>query len=509
MTKLMLSFRPEQFGASRVAQWRNPWLLLLLLLAATAHAQITESVLYSFCSQISGAACSDGSGPLGDAIQASDGNLYGTTQTGGAHNGGSVFALNASGTLTTVYSFCAQANCADGQQPQSGVIEGADGNLYGTTRLGGASGLGTVYRLSRGGALTVLHSFCAQANCADGEWPVSALTADAGGNLYGTAQYGGAHSAGTLFEISAGAAFTVLHNFCGLALCADGALPASPPLLAANGNAYGTTMGQPGGKGNGTIYQITPGGAFTTLHSFCAAAGCPDGSAPVGRLVQAANGNIYGATQFGGLHSSSGTLFSITPAGQFASVYSFCALASCADGATPHSSPVLGSDGNLYGVTPTGGTHLSGALYGFTSTGTLYDFYQFCGAANCTDGYYPSGSVIQASDGNLYGTTFAGGNAQLAGTIFAVRATPALPPPIAIAASANPAKHGQPLTIRWSTANAYSQSMQACEAFVNGQPFLAVAPAGSRTFTPTSAGMFSVAITCGGVESGLLAVTVQ
>ena len=148
-------------------------------------------------------------------------------------------------------------------------------------------------------------------------------------------------------------------------------------------------------------------------------------------------------------------------------------------------------------------------LYGLTLSGSLYDFYQFCAAANCSDGYYPSGGVAQAGDGNLYGTTFAGGNAQLAGISFAVRATPALPPPISIAASANPAGSGQPVTIRWSTANAYSQSMQACEAFLNGLPYRAIAPSGSYTFTPSSAGTLNIAITCGGVESGLLTLTVQ
>jgi uncharacterized repeat protein (TIGR03803 family) len=482
---------------------------ILLSCALATQAQIAESTLHSFCSQVANASCSDGSGPAGDLIQASDGLLYGTTQTGGAHASGAVFAMNTAGALTTVYSFCAQAKCADGQQPESGVIEGTDGNFYGTTRLGGASGAGAVYRLTRSGALTVLHNFCAQANCADGQWPIAALTEDTHGNFYGAAQYGGAHSAGTLFEITAAGQFLVLHAFCSVAQCADGALPAAPLLLAANGNGYGTTFGQPGSKGSGTIFEITPSGVFTTLHAFCTAANCPDGNAPVGRLVQTADGSIVGATQFGGAHADSGSLFAITPAGQFTTLHSFCGLAGCADGSTPRSGPVLGSDGNLYGVTATGGATASGAAYRITVGGAAIALYEFCSVTNCPDGLSPRGAVVQAADGNLYGTAFAGGNAQLAGLAFALRGNPALPPPVTITASPSPAKTGQPATVRWAVANAYSAGMQVCEAFVNGQPYRAVTPSGSQTFTPTAPGALNIAITCGGVESGFLTLAVQ
>jgi uncharacterized repeat protein (TIGR03803 family) len=485
-------------------------LLSIALLLASALPALTQSatqtVLHTFCSAVAGISCTDGSGPVGDLIQASDGNLYGVTQTGGAHAAGSIFSLTLSGTLATVYSFCSQANCADGQQPAAGVIEGADGNLYGTTRLGGANNAGVIFRLTRSGVFSTLYSFCSQANCADGQWPHAALLQDSSGNLYGTAQYGGVNSAGTLFQLTPAGNLNVLHAFCSVAGCADGALPAGALLQAANGTAYGTTAG----KGNGgTIFQITPSGTFTTLHVFCTAANCPDGKSPAGRLVQAADGNLYGTTQYGGANSSQGTVFQLTPSGGFNTVYSFCALAACADGANPASGLFAGSDGNLYGTTENGGANLDGSLFRVASGGTVTTVYSLCSAANCADGAYVLSGLVQASDGNVYSASLGGGNTQYAGVVFALKASPALAAPVMLSTNAAAAHVGKPVTITWSVANAFSQTMKSCEGFVNGSPYQAAGPQGSMTLTPAAAGTLNLALTCGGVESGFLTLTVQ
>ena len=156
-------------------------LTVLMLFVAVArvptYAQ-TYSVLYSF----SGGA--DGASPsLGSLFQGADGNFYGTTSAGGTHGSGTVFKITPSGKLTTIYGFCAQTGCADGKTPNGRLVQADDGNLYGTTNTGGANGYGTVFRLTRGGALTTLYSFCAQTNCADGEYPTAGLIQAIDGNL--------------------------------------------------------------------------------------------------------------------------------------------------------------------------------------------------------------------------------------------------------------------------------------------------------------------------------------
>src|SRR5262249_50663939 len=143
----------------------------------------TETVLYSFCAQ---AGCADGSNPRAGVVIDAQGNLYGTTFHGGAQNAGVVFKVTPAGSETVLYSFCSQSGCTDGSHPQAGVVLDANGNVYGTTDTGGANGKGTVFKVTPAGTETVLHSFCSQSRCADGASPQAALTLDANGNLFGT-----------------------------------------------------------------------------------------------------------------------------------------------------------------------------------------------------------------------------------------------------------------------------------------------------------------------------------
>jgi uncharacterized repeat protein (TIGR03803 family) len=198
-------------------------LLALGVLLGAARAQ-TESVLYSFCPQYP---CADGEFPYAGVVFDQKGNLYGTTRNGGTQNNncgygcGVVFKLTPRGKETVLYSFCAQGNCADGAQPFAGLVFDQKGNLYGTTYLGGASNGGVVFKLTPKGKYTVLYSFCSQSGRTDGEYPAAGLVFDPKGNLYGSTYNGGAYNAycsdygcGVVFKLTPKGKYTVLYSFC-------------------------------------------------------------------------------------------------------------------------------------------------------------------------------------------------------------------------------------------------------------------------------------------------------
>ena len=255
-------------------------------------------------------------------------------------------AMSPAQTFTTLASFHGN----DGTYPSSALVQGFDGSIYGTTEHGGPfencqSGCGTVFRVTRDGELTSLYSFCTLAACADGVYPVSPLALATHGKLYGTTNQGGAYSCGTVFRISEAGALTTLHSFENI----DGCGPFGALVHAANGNFYGTTTAG-GANGGGTVFEMTPAGTLTTLYNFCAITGCTDGSGPSGLLVPAVGGTAYGTTLGGGTGCTSdacglyGTAFEITDAGALITLYNFCSLNYCADGSTP-SSLVQGSNG--------------------------------------------------------------------------------------------------------------------------------------------------------------------
>jgi uncharacterized repeat protein (TIGR03803 family) len=379
--------------------------------AITSHAQ-TFKTLVNFDGI-------NGSLPIVSLVQGTDGNLYGTTAEGGANGVGTVFKVTATGKLTTLYSFCSQANCTDGSSPYAGLSLGTDGNFYGTTIEGGAhSAGGTVFRITPTGALTTLYSFCAQANCTDGNEPDAGLIQATNENFYGTTAFGGPNGAGTVFKITPAGRLTTLYSFCHQANCTDGDDPAAALVQATNGEFYGTTV-LGGAYGEGTIFKITAAGNLTTVYSFCILGyPCTDGSNPSAGLIQAPNREFYGTAFWGGANNF-GTVFKITASGTLTTLYSFCGDPKCADGDNPASALVRATDGNFYGTTSAavigGGQNGDGTVFKITAAGTLTTLHSFSG----TDGDGPVGGLVQATNGNFYGTTPIGG-ANQDGTLFGV-----------------------------------------------------------------------------------------
>ena len=352
----------------------------------------------------------DGDYPVEVPVQATNGKLYGTTMEGGVnvcigdvtHSSphgkdigcGTVFEITPSGTLTTLYNFCSQSGCADGSGPSAGLVQGSDGNLYGTTRGGGANGYGTVFKITPSGTLTTLHSF----NGTDGSGnSAAALVQGADGNFYGTTESGGANGPGTVFKITPSGTLTTLHSF-------DGTDGAEPNGLAqgSDGNFYGTTYtgGDIANQPLGTVFKITPSGTLTTLHDFNGA----DGASPAAGLVQGTNGNFYGTTSV--------TFFEITPSGTLTTLHSFNGTDSSGESAA---GLVQGADGNFYGITKTGGANGYGTVFKITPTGALTMLHSF----DETDGQDAGPGLVQDTNGNFYGTTALGGASDY-GTVFSL-----------------------------------------------------------------------------------------
>ena len=371
--------------------------ILWLAMAGVSAASDTFTSLASFDK-------TNGNEPNHTAlIQATDGNLYGVTSYGGVNGSGAVFRVSTTGTLDAIYSFCSLANCADGENPYTSLIQASNGDLYGTTSAGGASKNGTLFKITTSGTLTTLYSFCSLANCADGSEPEGQLAEDAAGNIYGTANEGGASNFGTVFKFSTKGVLTTLHSFSG----ADGEYPEGG-LVAASGVFYGTAE-YGGANGDGTIFKITTAGTETTLHSFTGS----DGLNPKGWLVDVA-GTFYGTTEYGGANNE-GSVFKMTSAGAVTTLYSFCSLASCADGSAVTAGLMQATDGNLYGVTDIGGANNDGTAYELTLKGVLTTLHSFDG----TDGYGPQGTVLQDTNGDFYGITEFGGSSG-DGTVFSI-----------------------------------------------------------------------------------------
>ena len=383
-------------------------------------------------------------------VQSTDGYLYGTTFGGGINGStgpcasidgcGTVFKITPNGTLTTLYSFCGFSQCPDGAVPNAPLVQAVNGDFYGTTSGGGSSsyctsayyyyapGCGTVFKMTASGLLTTIYNFCSQVACADGAVPMAGLVRGSDGVLYGTTTSGGANNAGSIFKITLDGNLTTLYSFCSLSGCADGEVPAGL-VQATNGDLYGTTS--QGGSSTycasvnpfastcGTVFRITPSGTFTTLYSFCAQSGCADGFFPNGGLVQATNGRLYGTTAEGGItgtiacfFSGCGTVFKITSSGALTTVYSFTGED---DGEQPESGLIQATDGNLYGTTDQvlflSPDYFWPTIFKVTPAGSLTTLVAF-----------PAGTVgpsalVQDTNGYFYATTDSGGTAG-AGTIY-------------------------------------------------------------------------------------------
>ena len=361
--------------------------------------------------------------PEAGLVQGTDGNLYGTTYGYAGEQNGMIYKITLSGAFTTLHK---------GGEFAAALIQGTDGNFYGTSLAGGTVGYGWVFKVTPSGSLTTLHNF---GRLPSGTYPGAALVQASDGNFYGTTKEGGTNSCfyggtnfgcGTLFKITPSGTLTTLYDFCSQSGCADGQEPGGL-VQGADGNLYGTTSAGGNtacGGGCGTIFKITTTGTLTTLHSF----DLTDGDNPGAGLIQATDGNFYGTTYSGEANNSScspgtcGTVFKITPAGTLTTLHNF----DYTDGANPIAGLIQANDGNFYGTTGGGGNCTTfaggcGTVFRITATGALTTLHSF----EKTDGALPT-TLVQDTNGTFYGTTIRGGaNAYHAcggycGTIFSL-----------------------------------------------------------------------------------------
>jgi uncharacterized repeat protein (TIGR03803 family) len=404
-------------------------------LAQAAGASATTT-LYSFCAEDG---CADGAAPQAPMVMYQLGTLFGTTSAGGVYGAGTIFSLTQNGgswMRSTLYSFCAKKGCSDGTTPRGPIVMDAAGNLYGIASSGGAENGGVVFELSPAGQLKVLYdfpesaqprpalayagqgsgapydgvsplfglektggafgegaafqlsppvpgkknwrfatiySFCAKAGCVDGSGPsVLGALGTGGTSFVGATENGGKKSAGTVFSLFRDGRKwkeKVVHHFCSMHRCADGAHPNS--FIGSTGTTSAGGNTQCGGSGCGVLFTLTFGGlqtSFGIVHTFCSEANCADGTSPVALSV-GAGGSIFGVTASGGntafKEDGGGTLFTINGFGAFSTVQSFCAMAACADGANPAAAPTqVDFVGTMLGTTQAGGANGQG--------GTIY-----------------------------------------------------------------------------------------------------------------------------------------
>lgn len=362
----------------------------MALMLATAHPGLaqTETVLHSFTGK-------DGSLPGPRLTLDKGGSLYGST-VGNYPSIGSIFKLTPTGALKVLYRF------ADGQQrlfTTGKLVLDSPGNLYGVDQTGGASGNGSIFKLTPSGVFQVLYSFTGQG---DGAYPNGVIT-DGQGNFYGTTNKGGTYGQGTVFKFTPSHGLTVLYTFTG---GSDGGEPFDAALYRdSQGNLYGTTMFDGGFISEGVVFKVTPQGTESVLHTFL---GGSDGAHPKGSLIADSSGNLYGTTS-SGEHLSGGTVFKITPAGVMTELHTF----SGSDGFDPNAGLAMDAQDNLYGTTFSGGTSNDGVVFEITPESVESVLYNFAGS----DGATPYSGVIINEQDTLFGTTGFGGTFNL-GTVF-------------------------------------------------------------------------------------------
>ena len=361
------------------------WVIAVFALVRTAGAALFLQTLHGFGS--------NPKNPQAGLVQVNDGSFFGTTEFGGTNGeNGIVFRITPNGVFTSFFSF----NGIDGSRPLAGLIKSADGRLYGTTAFGGTNGdNGTVFGITTNGVFASMFSF----NGANGSGPAATLVQGSDGNLYGTTAFGGAGTDnGTVFRITTNGVFTSLFSFPSNGRSGSG--PTGSLIQGSDGNFYGTTTAGGLNSDHGTVFRITPSGALTSLFSFDGT----NGSGPSAGLAQGSDGNFYSTTEFGGANDN-GTVFKITPGGVVTTLHSF----SGPDGNYPVAGLATGSDGNFYGTTSGdrafGGTNTFGTVFRMTPAGLLSTLAVFHG----TNGGSPVAGLISGTDGSFYGTTFEGG----------------------------------------------------------------------------------------------------
>lgn len=448
-----------------------------------------------------------GTGPHSSPMQASDGNFYGAAFTDGLNNDGTLYMLTPSGQETILHTFNVSV---DGAGPGATPIEASDGNLYGTTtqsgiQFGGQWGEvnygGSIYKYNfQTGAFTTLYTFTKNTQAFTGGGP-SGVIDDGKGILYGAASLDGVNGMGSVWSFNyLTNTFTTLYSFTG---SADGLNPGSNLVLASDGKLYGTAQ-KGGANGNGAVFALnTDGSNFTVIHSFTAAS---DGADP-GSLIQYPDGNLYGSTLSGGPNGG-GVFFQIVPNGAnstFNIIYQFQVIDGTSDGYQV-SDAMIGGDGKFYIVGRFGGTYGIGQVMQLDTLGHKADVYDFgtVGNDNGTDGAYPLGPPLESIDGNLYGTTTSDGPNGY-GNVY--RLLTSLPPVISLTSTPNYVPPGEALTLSWAVTNAYSKDAQVCIARSSDNSWTGTVPiSGSATVTPTGTGAIFYALTCGGKETATITV---
>jgi uncharacterized repeat protein (TIGR03803 family) len=360
----------------------------VVILAAPAQSQTLKTIF-------EGNSSNNVINPLSEAVaQGRDGNMYFTSVNGGSFYG-TLFKISPTGATAIVNDI--------GYFVMSGATLGSDGNYYVTNQDGGPgggcgfSGCGQIIKVTPAGVATVLYNFTGQG---DGSDPQNAPIQAANGVFYGTASADGGDNEGTAYSITSTGAFKLLHKFDATT---EGYTIQAGLVQGTDGNFYGTTV-YGGANGDGTIFKMTPAGVVTVLHNFDST----DGAKSYFSLVQASDGNFYGVAQAGGADGY-GVIYKITSTGTYTVLHNI--NPGTGDGEGPGSVLTIGSDGNLYGVTGSGNSGYSGTLYKISTAGAFTTLYTFCqSGGNCTDGYGPSSPLKQNTSGVFYGSTYSGGD---------------------------------------------------------------------------------------------------
>lgn len=363
-----------------------------ILLTVTSTAQ-TYSLIYSF------GGTGNAASPRGYLTEGRDGNLYGTTEYGGAYSLGAVYKMTPTGTMSLLYSF----DGATGSNPMGGLTLGMDGNLYGATYYGGTLGKGTVFRVTPDGVLTVLHNFTGKT---DGRNPQGSPIQGADGNLYGTTTASANQGPGVIYKLTLSGKLTTLHQFDG----SDGSDPEAPLIQAIDGNFYGTAAS--GGDGWGTAFEITPAGQYSTIYNLNSYTAFPN--AP---LIQGEDGNFYGVAEWGvNYNQYGGAVFQLTPRGVFTALHYFGGWMDWTGNS--RIGLMQPTDGNFYGVYGGNDGTPACAIYQVNPAGDYAVVYEFDFGADGS--YWPRTPLFQHTNGLLYGTTYGPNVSPRAGTFYSL-----------------------------------------------------------------------------------------
>ncbi len=384
---------------------------LITLGARPVCANTVDSIEHSF---------TNGNYPVAPLILGANGNFYSTTSAGGSASKGTIFEMTPTGTVTILHSFGDGTVTNDGATPEAGLLLANDGNFYGTTSAGGSAGKGAIFQMKPGGAVTIVHSFSDGSVTNDGATPYSTLIQGSDGDLYGTTAAGGSASEGTAFKTTLAGTYTLLHSFGDGTVAGDGEEPMAGLVAGAAGNYYGTTFAG-GTGGRGVVYRISPNGTVKLLHTFGDGTVTNDGAAPEAPLILGADDNFYGTTIDNDTNAD-GTVFEITTAGVVTILHTFGDGTVTNDGKVPAAALIQGIDGNFYGTTTLGGSANKGAAFELTTTGALTILHSFGDGTVTNDGETPEASLFQYSDASFYGTTKVGTGTSTGGTVFRLAA---------------------------------------------------------------------------------------